>query len=162
VREGCDWYNHTTISKRFSELGIEYTMADKEAESVPYIQIKDASFLKRTWRFDKEIGCHVAPLDHDSIEKMLMVWNRSKSISEGAQAIAVIESALGEYFFYGREIYDDKLDLLKKLIKKLEYTPYASDVTFLTFDELIDRFKKCSKHCGLYDHYFPNIGNFSN
>jgi len=156
VREGCDWYNHTAISKKFNELGIEYTMADKEAESVPYIQIKDASFLKRTWRFDEELGCYVAPLDHESIEKMLMVWNRSKSISEGAQAIAVIESALGEYFFYGREVYDDKLELMKNLVKKLEYTSYASDVTFLNFDELVNRFKKCSKHHSDFNYYFPN------
>jgi len=131
-------------------------MADKEAESVPYIQIKDASFLKRTWRFDEELGCYVAPLDHESIEKMLMVWNRSKSISEGAQAIAVIESALGEYFFYGREVYDDKLELMKNLVKKLEYTSYASDVTFLNFDELVNRFKKCSKHHSDFNYYFPN------
>jgi hypothetical protein len=154
VREGCDWYNHTTISKKFSELGIEYTMADKEAESVPYIQMEESSFLKRTWRYEKELGCYVAPLDHDSIEKMLMVWNRSKSVSEGAQAIAVIESAMGEYFFYGREIYNDKLELLRKVVEKLGYMSYASDSTFLTFDELVERFKKCSKHCDNYNHFF--------
>jgi hypothetical protein len=88
-------------------------MADKEAESVPFIHIDNASFLKRTWRKDDDLGCMVAPLDHDSIEKMLMVWNRSKSVTEEAQGISVISTALREYFFYGKETYNDKLIMLR-------------------------------------------------
>jgi hypothetical protein len=36
VREGCEWFNHTTIQKCLEDHGIKYTMADKEAESIPY------------------------------------------------------------------------------------------------------------------------------
>jgi hypothetical protein len=155
VRKGCDWYNHTSIANKFSDLGIEYTMADKEAKSVPYISAKDASFLKRTWRYDENLQCMLAPLEHDSIEKMLMVWNRSKSVSEGAQALSVIESALGEYFFYGKKIYNEKKDLLQEVVTKAKLTAYVSESTFLSYEDLVERFKKCSKHCEIYEEYFP-------
>jgi DNA-binding cell septation regulator SpoVG len=57
VNKSIDWFNHTNIANCFEELEIVYTMADKEAESVPFINISDASFLKRSWKFDKDMNC---------------------------------------------------------------------------------------------------------
>lgn len=155
VSNEASWFNHTAIASKFAELDIIYTMADKEAESVPFIHIDQASFLKRTWRHDEDLGCMVAPLDHDSIEKMLMVWNRSKSVTEEAQGISVISTALREYFFYGRETYTIKLKMLKKLVKDLKWDIWIEDSTFPTFDELCENFKKSSKHCDSFEVYFP-------
>ena len=156
VKEGCDWYNHTTIAQAFQRLGIEYTMADKEAESVPYIHIADATFLKRSWKWDTTLQCNVAPLDHDSIEKMLMVWNVSKSITKEAQCMAVIASAMSEYFFYGQNVFEEKRTLLQNMVKELKYEAYVEESTFPTYFELIERFKRCSRHSSLYSIYFPN------
>lgn len=155
VSVNTPWFNHTAIAKKFAELDIIYTMADKEAESVPFIHIDNASFLKRTWRKDDDLGCMVAPLDHDSIEKMLMVWNRSKSVTEEAQGISVISTALREYFFYGKETYNDKLIMLRKLVKDLKWDIWIEESTFPTFEELCENFKKSSKHCDSFDVYFP-------
>jgi hypothetical protein len=69
VGRGHDWFNHTTITEAFGQMGIVFTMADKKSESIPYISMDDATFLKRRWVVNEEIGCYFAPLEHDSIEK---------------------------------------------------------------------------------------------
>jgi len=140
VRRECNWFNHTSISQALAELGIEYTMADKHTKSIPYIHIKDASFLKRKWRLDKDVGAYVCPLEHDSIEKMLITWTRSKSIVWQQQAIAVCASANMEYFFYGKEIYVEKQILLKNMLKDLDIENWIEDSTFPSWKELYDRF----------------------
>lgn len=154
VRQGCDWYNHTSVSDLFSSLDIIYTMADKEAESIPFINISQASFLKREWVFDESIGCMLAPLDHDSIEKMLMTWCASKSVCPEAQGISVITTALREYFYYGRDIYEEKLCLLQDTVTKLGWELFVEDSTFMSYDQLIDCFKAASKRCASYKRTF--------
>lgn len=149
VSRDIDWFNHTTIANEFETMGIVYTMADKEAESIPYIDISEASFLKRTWRFDTNQKCFLAPLDHDSIEKMLMVWTRSKSIPEEAQCIAVIGTALREYFFYGKEIFEEKREMLKKLVDEMELQNWIEDSTFPSYAHLEDQFWKSSEQVDL-------------
>jgi hypothetical protein len=133
-------FNHTAIQSCLKNVGIGYTMADKEADSIPYIHIDACSFLKRTWRYDSDFGMHVAPLDSDSIEKMLMTWVRSKTISAQEQCIAVISSAVMEYAFYGREIFENRCTLLKKMCLDLDLDLYVEPSTFPTFRELINRF----------------------
>lgn len=155
VNSATPWYNHTSIAAKFAELDIVYTMADKEAASVPFINIKDASFLKRTWRHDEDLGCMVAPLDHDSIEKMLMVWNKSKSVTQEAQGISVISTALREYFFYGRAVYEEKLIILRELIKTLKWDLWVEESTLPSFEELKENFIRSSKHCESFEVYFP-------
>jgi hypothetical protein len=112
-------------------------------------------FLKRTWRFEENLGCMVAPLDHDSIEKMLMVWNRSKSVTEEAQGISVISTALREYFFYGNDVLEEKLLMFKKLVKDLKWDLWVEDSTFPSFEELCESFKRSSRHCDSFEIYFP-------
>jgi hypothetical protein len=115
-------------------------MAEKTAKSVPYIDIRDASFLKRTWRFDKDVGAYVCPLDHDSIEKMLMTWTKSKNICEQEQLIAVVTSANMEYFWYGKETYYAKQRMLKSVLETVDVSEWIEDSTFPTWDTLKDRF----------------------
>jgi hypothetical protein len=103
------------------------------------------------------LGCHVAPLNEESIEKMLMVWTRSKSIPEEVQAMSVISAAVSEYFFYGREIFEEKRNLLIKMVDTLDWKIYVEDSTFPTWGELLERFKRCSKHCKLYSSYFEEV-----
>jgi len=149
VSKNNSWYNHTTVSAAFATMGIVYTMADKEAASIPLINIKECSFLKRTWEYDDEVKAYLAPLEHSSIEKMLMVWVRSKTISREEQMLAVISSAVREYFFYGREVYDKKIKLLKDVVNKVGIEDWVLDSTFPTFNQLIKEFWDNSKRvCG--------------
>jgi hypothetical protein len=146
INKACPWYNHTTISNCFATIGIGYTMADKEAVSVPYINIKDASFLKRRWEFNVDLDCYLAPLEHDSIEKMLLIWVASKTISPKHQAIAVVSSAIREYFFYGEDIFNEKRNLLIEMCDKLDLRYWVTETTFPTWPSLVEDFRKNSEH----------------
>jgi hypothetical protein len=145
VSESIDWYTHTTVSKAFAEMGITYTMADKEAESVPFVNISQASFLKRSWVYDDDVKFHLAPLEHDSIEKMLMVWVKSKSVSQEEQTISVVTTALREYFFYGKAVYNQKLLLFKNMIHDLNLDAWVNESTFLPWEQLVSEFYKNSQ-----------------
>jgi hypothetical protein len=140
------WYNHTTVSQAFASIGITYTMADKEAESVPYIHISEVTFLKRGFRTDEDVECVVGPLDEESIEKMLMVWVRSKTITPEEQAVAIISSAVREYFFHGKEKFDTKVEILKNMVSELNLESYCSNSTFPTWEDLFYAFWDSSKH----------------
>jgi hypothetical protein len=83
-----------------------------------------------------------------------MVWTRSKSIPEEVQGIAVISSALSEYFFYGRDIFEEKRNLLKDLVDELNWNVFVEESTFPTYNELCERFKQCSRNCSLYSEHY--------
>jgi len=147
VSRGCNWFNHSAIAETFAKLNIVYTMADKESASVPFIHINDASFLKRRWRYDERLGCFLAPLEDESIEKSLMVWTRSKAVTKEAQGIDVISSALREYFWYGEDVFNEKRKILKDLVEHLNWEIWIQDSTFPTYNDLCADFIKRSKGC---------------
>jgi hypothetical protein len=141
VSDSTPWFNHTSIQKVFKDIDIVYTMADKEAESVPYINISDASFLKRSWRWDDMIEEYMPTIESDSIQRSLMVWVESKSICKQEQMIEVITSAMGEYFFYGKKEYESKTLMFQHVIKQLNLELWVKDNTFTPYEDLAEKFK---------------------
>lgn len=109
------WFSHSTIQSTLKQCGVDYTMADKSEGSIPYLNIKDVSFLKRYWRMIPEVPFMVAPLELSSIEKSLMTWTRSKSITPEQQMIAVLDSAMQSFALCGKVRYD----LMKSLLYDL-------------------------------------------
>lgn len=140
VSDDVPWFNHTAIQENLSEIGVVYTMADKGAASVPYIDISECSFLKRKWRFDNDVGAHLCPLEEESIIKSLTMWVPSPTIDEYAQMVAVITSANNEYFFYGKEVFNKKRSLFQELLKQEPYVHYVRESTLPTWDDLRLRF----------------------
>jgi hypothetical protein len=55
-----------------------------------------------------------------------------------------MESAYAEYFFYGKEKFTEKQAMFQRIIVKHELEPYIKETSFPTWDELCDRFWKCS------------------
>jgi len=118
-------FNHVSISKVFGDAGIGYTMADKEAESVPFIGNKDTSFLKRYSKYDKDMKVWLAPLEEKSLYKALHCYMPSPAISERERSCQVLRGVLREAFHYGPEQYEsyrfklievaDKVGLLEEL-----------------------------------------------
>jgi hypothetical protein len=141
VSRGLDGFNHTTIQQEFKKFNITYTMADKEAASVPFIGIEDISFLKRTFKYDTKLGKIVGPLDEASIHKMLSVWVKSRTISSQEQMVAVCSSALQEYFFYGEEKFNEMTQKIMPLLAKHNLDFYAHSSSFPTYECLCDRYK---------------------
>lgn len=138
--EIIEWFNHTAVAEEMEKIGVVYTMADKEAISVPTIHIDRVSFLKRVWRFDEEFGKYVCPLDEESIEKMLMVTLTSKTVCEEEQTVCSINSAIREYFWYGRAIYEEKRAMLMDVAEEAQLTNYTQTTTFPTWSTLKKEF----------------------
>jgi hypothetical protein len=141
VSKDASFFNHTTIQMVLADAGITYTMADKETESIPYIHLKDCSFLKRTWRWDEDVKAYLAPLEEDSILKSLTIGVQSKTLSPEAQAVAVISSAICEYFFYGKKVFEEKRQMFKDIIAENKLEFYVTDTTLPMWEELNDRFQ---------------------
>jgi hypothetical protein len=140
VSPRCPWFNHTTISQTLGSVGVTYTMADKTAESIPYVHIDTCTFLKRMWRWDPDVKAYLAPLEEKSIIKSLMIGVASKSITPQAQAIATISSAQREYFFYGKDVFEEKTKLLRELIVECDLQAYEQDKTLLSWDQIYKDF----------------------
>lgn len=144
VSRRAKWFNHTDIQRTLADIGVEYTMADKEAESVPFIDIKDVSFLKRRFRWSEDVQNWLCPLEEESIIKSLTVWVPSKSIDKYQQMVSVISAACCEYFFYGREKFEEKRTFFKALVEQEPYSHYVLDSTLPTYDQLVERFHRAS------------------
>lgn len=144
VSDDVPEFNHTNISKILALHGVEYTMADKEAESIPYIHIRDATFLKRSWRFDADIGHMLCPLDHDSIEKMIMTNIRSKFVPHEFQCVSILQSAIREYFFYGKSVFNEKRALFVRAVNELNLLEWMEGRDFPTWNQLKSEFDSFS------------------
>jgi len=145
VSERTSWFNHTAVQSVLATIGVEYTMADKESESVPYISINDCQFLKRKWRFDEDVKAWLCPLEEESIHKSLTTWVPSKSIDKYAQMVAVISSANSEYFFYGKKIFEHHHMFFKNILLQEPFDKYVTDSTLPGWDDLVERFWRASK-----------------
>ncbi len=137
-------FTHTAVQEVLARIGVVYTMADKESESVPYVHIDSVAFLKRKWRFDGDIGAYVCPLDEDSIQKSLMCWVPSGTICPEAQMVAVIQSAIREYFWYGKETFERKREFFMSHVTRFPYSAYVGEQPLPTWQELKDQFWESS------------------
>lgn len=144
-----DKYNHCTIAHILHCSGIKYTMADKTSTITPFRSINEIAFLKRTFRWDEDIGAYVAPLDIKSIHKMLCVNMISKSASIQEVTIASVSSAVRELFFHGRCIFNEYCDILVKLVKDCDLEIYVDSSTFPSYDALVLQFWRNSKHVSI-------------
>jgi hypothetical protein len=135
-------FTHTFIKEKMLELGVDYTMADKESVSRPYINLYEASFLKRTFRYDVGLGVHVGPIDKETIGKMLTIQVASKSCSKSEQLAQAITSASMEAFLHGREFFDAFHVLLNSLEKSESLLVHMKEFRCFTWEENLARFWK--------------------
>jgi len=140
VSDECPEFTHTRISVILKLIGVDYTMADKEAESVPYIHIDEASFLKRKFQFDPDVNRVVAPLDHSSIDKMLTSRLDEGTLDPKAHSICVIETALREYFFYGKDKFEERRIFFKRAVDECGLGDWVEKSTFPTYEQLLEDF----------------------
>nr|ULG00003.1 MAG: hypothetical protein 1 [Marnaviridae sp.] len=145
VSKEAEWFNHTAIQRVLESIGVEYTMADKESESRPFIDITEVSYLKRRWRWDEDIGAVVCPLEEASIHKMLTYCLPSGEESAQFHMASVMVSAANEWFWYGKARFESErawmIDLATRsgILRELEFKKMP------TWDELYARYWKASE-----------------
>jgi hypothetical protein len=133
-------FNHCTIQAELGKIGIRYTMADKDEKSVPYIHMDQMTFLKRSWRFDDDMGYYLAPISFTSISKALTVWRTSRSITPKQQAAAALEWANSEFFYHGRKIFDERRKQIQKVIEECDLHLQFEISPLSTWNDLRQRF----------------------
>jgi hypothetical protein len=136
VKEGCDEFNHTTVSQILGEIGVEYTMADKTSESVPYISLCDADFLKRKFVFSSELSQYMAPLTEDSISKSLHCYRTGSGIPKEELALDAMAGACREFFLHGKEVFETRRAELMRVGVRAGLTVHLSNRPLPEYDAL--------------------------
>lgn len=99
-----DGFNHTTLASSLAAHGVKYTMADKDAESVPFLKLTDCDFLKRS--FVDYNGRWIAPLKMSSIFKSLCMYTEKRGgISHEEQLAQSYLQARREWSLHGRTVF---------------------------------------------------------
>lgn len=120
VSEKETMFNHLTVAKELSLLGMKYTMPDKDSEPVEFIEFENLDFLKRKFRVHEQTGTMIGALDVKSIYKSLTTTMKSKGREESeAQVMAGnIANALSELWIHGPEVFREhkaKFECLKEV-----------------------------------------------
>lgn len=137
-----DWFNHTAIQEEMAKIGVEYTMADKTSVSRPFIHIDEVEFLKRKWRYEPEVDDYFAPLNESSIEKRLMVGVQSSELTPEWQAVENMKTSMEDYFFYGREVFEQKKQFLLEVGRESGLEYHMENIKWPQFDDLLQRWKE--------------------
>jgi hypothetical protein len=139
----ADKFNHTTIAHVLGLSGIQYTMADKTSESVPFIPFSDITFLKRSFRWSEKYNQWLGPIEEDSIFKSLHAVVKSKVLTLQQQSAEVVKNACREYFYYGEEVYNMRAQQLQKVVDESGFAHVFDDIP--SFMELEDEY--ISNYC---------------
>lgn len=133
VAKGYDDFNHTAIADQLAKVDIKYTMAEKEAKSVPFINLQDASFLKHYAVWDDELGLYRSPVEEDSIAKMLHTHLKSKILSMEQSSAEAIQNVALKYFECGREVYTERVAQLEQVARDAGIQGYVGPI--MSYDD---------------------------
>lgn len=141
-----DLYNQETISAKMTEMKHEYTDETKSGAMVKHRLLEETHFLKRGFRFEKEVARTVAPLRKDVIYEMLN-WTRiNNSVDPNVITMDNIDCAFREIILHGREAYNE---LYTNVMKHADLLPRVPQI--LTYEEYMHDFKnQCHD---LYNYY---------
>jgi hypothetical protein len=139
VKRGYDQFNHTRISSVLAKSDIIYTMADKEAKSIPFINLKDASFLKHYPEWNEDIEMYGARIEEDSIAKMLHTHMESDALSPQQQSCEALQNVARAWFGFGRKYYEANIGKLYEVADRAELRGLLGDLK--TYDERVTQFK---------------------
>lgn len=137
-KEVIDLYNQVTISECLRTHGIVYTDESKSSELVPFRDLDDTSFLKRSYRRDPEVGNEfmLPVIDQDTITS-LTNWVRigENELSLEQQIQEDQRNAFRFAFFHGRNFFKEFSLKFITVMRDHGIQPIC-----ITYDELLDQF----------------------
>ena len=113
------WFNCLTLEKFFTHIRMKYTATVKDGEIKPFVSAKDATFGKRTWRWEPMYAKMVAPLAIDSIFKSLHNYMASET-DPVTITVGVVDNALLEFARHGPDVFREYQTLLQSVCRKAE------------------------------------------
>jgi hypothetical protein len=139
VKEGCK-FDHTLLASFLRTQGIIYTMADKEAVSVPFVNISESTFLKRGFVYSAHHRCIVGPLEKSSIYKSLLYVIPSSALCAQEQLISQISSALIHLSLGDKSEFDKWRAFFCRMVTKYQLEPFLPRGGLFTWETLLFKF----------------------
>lgn len=134
-------FNCVTIQRYFASIGMKYTPASKSGEIVPFVEPQNATFGKRTWRWEPMYGYFVAPLAIDSIFKSLHNYMESPT-DPITIAVGVVDQALIEFSRHGKREFALYQRILQKCCRKVGIDHMVGRL-YQSYDDIIkDSFER--------------------
>lgn len=129
-------FNFESYRQFLQSHGIKITLPDKGGGTCDFMEDKDADFLKRQSNTIEGVPVPIGRLDENSIWKSLHCNLKSKSETDRNVAISCIETALHEWFAFGKDHYTKRLEQMKEVCEKanLPQTP-----AFCSYEERVQR-----------------------
>jgi len=143
-----NYVNNITLAKVYSDYNMELTASDKSSELKPFVDVSDATFLKRTFKFSNLAMKMVALLDPQSIFKMSSVSVFNENCTALEHAISIANSALGEWFLHLTIGGDNRLayNKLRNIYMQAIISHHGiaeRDVPIFTYDKCLDIYDLC-------------------
>jgi len=132
-----DKISYTKLRDAYASIGWEYTSGRKQYDSDEYVPLDHCIFLKRCFKYDKDIGHIVGPLEEDSLIKNLTMCVASDKISHELQCVSIISSVIREYFFHGKSKFEKMSSLLKEVALESQLQNYCDKSTFPSWNDLL-------------------------
>jgi hypothetical protein len=141
VAEAADDFNIVTTIEELGRVGKKFTMPDKESLPVKFLTIDSVDFLKRRFRFEKEVGMYFAPLDEMSILKSLHSVIQTSALSREELAGCNMDGALREWFFHGEDVYERNRSKLLLVASKCGIEHHCAEL-HVKYAERMDLWKQ--------------------
>jgi hypothetical protein len=136
---------------------MSFTLPDKGEVVDLWLANKDVTFLKRTSNYIAVIQTWVGALSESSISKHLHWHNVDAQITTAEHIRESIRSAMLEWFYHGKYVYDNRRKKMRDLVAELKKEdvfrdgePYISsqisDYVDLTFEERLEAWAIANKY----------------
>ncbi len=94
------------------------------------MDVEEVDFLKRSSCYIQEIDTKLGKLDETSIFKSLCSNLKSKTACPSEVAASCVESALHEWFAYGKDHYEMRREQMKVVCERAKLPLSVLDITF--------------------------------
>ena len=133
-------YNNCDFVNWCAKYDMVVTPPDKKSEVVPYLDCDELDFLKRRPKFNPDLNLEMGTLDEKSIFKSLHSNLRTEKATDEDVAASCIDSALSEWFLYGKTMYDTRHEQLKRVASAAGIEELAEGLT-LSYEDRLDNFR---------------------
>lgn len=132
-----EWFNPRTYRSTLAAAGVTVTFGTNKDADPQWKRIEDCTFLKRGFRFEN--GFWWAPLEMDSIEKMLSWYQPSKALPREEHFAVILENAGKEFFVHGQSEYEKRLPGLQAAAELHCKRPLSA---LKSYPEMLEDFKR--------------------
>jgi hypothetical protein len=134
VKEEYRGFNFHSFQQFLRKHNMNITPPDKTSEGCDFLDASKADFLKRVSSHIDGVPVPIGKLTEKSIFKSLHTNVRSKTTSKEEVAVSCMETALHEWFAYGREHYEERLEQMKLVARAAGLCPTKA---FVSYDERV-------------------------